>query len=121
MRIKKFNELFESQSRKIQKGDIVINNSEKQVGLVVSDRYYDQEYGDYNYDVYYRSMGGTISEEFEDDIKICDDVEYYDISAYVSIAKEENVIINIPEEYKDRYPEEYKEYKKHKKQKQFNL
>ena len=121
MRIKKFNELYNYQSREIQKGDIVINKSENQVGLVVSDIFYNKEYHEYTYDIYYRSMNGITLEEFEDDIKICEHVEYSDMSAYVSIAKEENVIINIPEEYKDRYPNEYSEYDKHVRQRKLNL
>ena len=76
------------------------------VGLVVSDRYYDKEYGDFNYDVYYRSMNGTILEEYEDDIKLCEKVYINDLSSYVSIAEKENIIINIPENYKDKYPKE---------------
>jgi len=118
--IKKF-KLFESNSREIKKGDIVSERSDGMIGLVISDRYYDKEYGDYNYDVYYRSMNGTILEECEEDIELCNNIEFSDLSAYVSIAKDENIIINIPEEYKDRYPKEYQEYNKNKKRNNFKL
>ena len=107
----------------IEKGDLVKNHS-NQIGLIVSNKYItDDEFKEEVIDVYYRMMNGDIYEEIVDDLIIPLGYEIDDhIDSYISIAKKNNYIINIPEgEYADNYPKEYAAMKVREKTREFNI
>ena len=100
-----------------EEGDIICVDN--RVGLIVSDKYYDD--GEYGYDVYFRSFNGEIFHEDINDIEHCYFIEYSDMSAYVSIARKNNYIINIPVQYQDDFPNEHENSLRRKHAKKFNI
>ena len=90
----------------VEEGDVVY--CDEQVGLVVSGEYLDSD----NYkgfDVCFRSSMGSVYFVETTDIKNVDDEQLGDnLWAYVSIAGKNNYLINIPDEYNEEFPEEYK-------------
>ena len=102
-----------------EEGDIVCIDNRP--GLIVSKRYFDNNYNEDGFDIYYRSLGGAIYHEDINDIEYCYDIDYSDMSAYVSIARRENYIINIPLQYQEDYPNEHEESVKRKQVKNFKI
>ena len=117
--IRKF-KLFESKEENL-KGNFVKAKESGKIGLVISDRYYDTEFNDYNYDVYYKEMSGMILEEAEGEIELYYDVNFYDIQHFAYIAEKENTIINIPDEYEENFPSQYRRFQQNMKRMKFNL
>jgi len=104
-----------------EEGDIVCIDNRH--GLIISKRYQFEEndYFEDGYDIYYRSLGGAIYHEDINDIEHCYDIDYSDMSAYVSIAKRKNYIINIPLQYQEDFPNEHEESVKRKQVKKFKI
>jgi len=114
-RIKTF-KLFELYNTKthIKKGDLVIFMREhNRPGLIVSDFYItDDEFEEEVVDVCYRMDRNDIFPIDVNELRKATFEELEDhIWAYVSIAKDNGYIINIPEYYAEEYPEEYKQTK----------
>ena len=111
--------MFETiQKSEIKRGDIV--NADGRVGLVVSDEFLDEDHYKV-FDVCFRSQSCDILEIYTDDIDLEPYPKWEDISSYVSIAKREGYIINIPENYKDDFPELYKKTQMRLKSNIFNI
>jgi len=102
-----------------EEGDIVCVANRH--GLIVSKRFEEEEYHEDGFDIYYRSLNGAIYHEDINDIEHCYDIDIYDMSAYVSIAKDEKYIINIPIQFQERYPDEHKKSIKRKQVKKFKI
>jgi len=66
-------------------------------------------------------MGGSIYHEDINDLEHCYDIEYSDMSAYISIAKENNYIINIPLQYQDIFSDEHEKSIKRRQIKKFKI
>jgi len=121
--LKTYNQLFERNGNynrnNIKEGDIV--NVENRCGLVISKKYSEPDYDFEGYDVYYRSLSGDIYFEEAEEIRYCYDLNFSDVNSYVNIAKRNDYLINIPIEFIDDFPEEYKEEETRKNMKNFNI
>ena len=88
--------------KEIKKGDLVldISDSRNRVGLVISDKYKDED-GVEGFDVYFRMLNGDIFFEPEESIELWTekDDSYAHVPSYLSIAKKNGYVFNMPSGY----------------------